>query len=195
MSGRSARTKRKIYPGHQIAEMGLVKLYRVTGKKQYLDLANSCSTARRPGHNANNQADIPVIEQTFGGRPRGSRDYMYSGMADVAAMTGDQAYLHALDRIWENVVDKKIYVTGGIGRLAEGEAFGADYELPNMTAYNETCAAVGNAYWNQRMFLLHGDSKYVDIFGADALQRADFGRVAGWEDVLLSESARIQRTA
>jgi DUF1680 family protein len=155
--------KRKIYPGHQIAEMGLVKLYRVTGKKDYLDLAKFLLDSRGGG-NPYNQADIPVVEQTFAEGHAVRATYMYSGMADVAAMTGDQAYIHALDRIWDNVVDKKIYVTGGIGALGEGEAFGADYELPNMTAYNETCAAVGNDYWNQRMFLLHGDSKYVDIF-------------------------------
>jgi DUF1680 family protein len=155
--------KRKIYPGHQIAEMGLVKLYRVTGKKEYLDLAKFLLDSRGGG-NPYNQADIPVVQQSFAEGHAVRATYMYSGMADVAAMTGDQAYIHALDHIWENVVDKKIYVTGGIGALGEGEAFGGDYELPNMTAYNETCAAVGNDYWNQRMFLLHGDSKYVDIF-------------------------------
>jgi DUF1680 family protein len=155
--------KRKIYPGHQIAEMGLVKLYRVTGKKEYLDLAKFLLDSRGGG-SPYNQADIPVVQQTFAEGHAVRATYMYSGMADVAAMTGDQAYIHALDRIWENVVDKKVYVTGGIGALGEGESFGADYELPNMTAYNETCAAVGNDYWNQRMFLLHGDSKYVDIF-------------------------------
>jgi DUF1680 family protein len=155
--------KRKIYPGHQIAEMGLVKLYRVTGKKEYLELAKFLLDCRGGG-SPYNQADIPVVQQTFAEGHAVRATYMYSGMADVAAMTGDQAYIQALDRIWENVADKKIYVTGGIGALGEGEAFGADYELPNMTAYNETCAAVGNGYWNQRMFLLRGDSKYVDIF-------------------------------
>jgi DUF1680 family protein len=155
--------KRKIFPGHQIAEMGLVKLYRVTGRKEYLDLAKFLLDSRGGG-SPYNQADMPVVQQTFAEGHAVRATYMYSGMADVAAMTGDQAYIHALDRIWQNVVDKKIYVTGGIGALGEGEAFGADYELPNMTAYNETCAAVGNDYWNQRMFLLHGDSKYIDIF-------------------------------
>jgi DUF1680 family protein len=154
--------KRKIYPGHQIAEMGLVKLYRVTGKKEYLDLAKFLLDSRGGG-DPYNQADIPVVQQTFAEGHAVRATYMYSGMADVAAMTGDQEYLHALDRIWDNVVNKKIYVTGGIGALGEGEAFGADYELPNMSAYNETCAAVGNAFWNHRMFLLHGDSKYIDI--------------------------------
>jgi len=89
--------------------------------------------------------------------------YMYSGMADVAALTGDTAYVNALDKIWENVASKKLHVTGGVGARAAGEAFGNDYELPNMSAYNETCAAVGNDYWNHRLFLLHADSKYIDV--------------------------------
>ncbi len=155
--------KRKIYPGHQIVEMGLVKLYRVTGKQEYLDLAKFMLDSRGGG-SSYNQADIAVVAQTQAEGHAVRATYMYSGMADVAAMTGDRQYISALDKIWENVVDKKIYVTGGIGALAKGEAFGADYQLPNMAAYNETCASVGNDFWNQRMFLLHGDAKYVDIF-------------------------------
>jgi len=89
--------------------------------------------------------------------------YMYSGMADVAALTGDQAYVHAIDKIWDNVASKKLYITGGIGATASGEAFGKNYELPNATAYNETCAAVGNDFWNHRLFLLHADAKYIDV--------------------------------
>jgi DUF1680 family protein len=84
-------------------------------------------------------------------------------MADVAALTGDQRYLQAIDSIWNDVVGKKLYITGGIGALAGGEAFGPAYFLPNMSAYCETCAAVANAYWNERLFLLHGDAKYVDV--------------------------------
>ena len=88
---------------------------------------------------------------------------MYSGMADVAALTGEQAYVNALDRIWDNVVGRKLYLTGGIGSTSSGEAFGIDYELPNMSAYNETCAAIGNDYWNHRLFLLHADARYIDV--------------------------------
>jgi DUF1680 family protein len=88
---------------------------------------------------------------------------MYSGMADVAALTGDRAYVKALDALWTNIVNQKLYITGGIGASGSGEAFGRPYELPNMTAYNETCASVGNDFWNQRMFLLTGDAKYVDV--------------------------------
>jgi DUF1680 family protein len=84
-------------------------------------------------------------------------------MADVAALTGDGAYVHAIDQIWENVAGKKLYITGGIGATAAGEAFGKNYELPNMSAYNETCAAVGNDYWNHRLFLLHADARYIDV--------------------------------
>ncbi|MBP1663390.1 MAG: glycoside hydrolase family protein, partial [Bacteroidetes bacterium] len=89
--------------------------------------------------------------------------YLYSGAADVAALTGNKEYIDAIDKIWENAVTKKLYITGGIGALHAGEAFGADYELPNLTAYNETCAAIANVYWNYRMFLLHGDAKYIDV--------------------------------
>lgn len=88
---------------------------------------------------------------------------MYSGIADVAALTGDQEYIDAIDRIWENVVTKKLYITGGIGATGSGEAFGKNYELPNMSAYCETCAAIGNVYWNYRLFLLKGDAKYYDV--------------------------------
>jgi DUF1680 family protein len=84
-------------------------------------------------------------------------------MADVAAMTGDTAYVQAIDAIWENVASKKLYLTGGIGATKQGEAFGKNYELPNLTAYNETCAAVGNDFWNHRLFLFHGDAKYIDV--------------------------------
>ncbi|MDE6121281.1 MAG: glycoside hydrolase family 127 protein, partial [Muribaculaceae bacterium] len=89
--------------------------------------------------------------------------YMYAGMADVAALTGDTAYSAAVDRIWENIVSKKFYITGGIGATSHGEAFGQNYELPNMSAYCETCAAIGNVYVNHRLFLLHGHSKYYDV--------------------------------
>ena len=88
---------------------------------------------------------------------------MYAGMADVAALTGDKDYIKAIDAIWDNIVTKKLYITGGIGATNNGEAFGANYELPNMSAYCETCAAIGNVYVNYRLFLLHGESKYYDV--------------------------------
>jgi uncharacterized protein len=149
-------------PGHQIVEMGLAKMYRITGKKEYLDLAKYFLDLRGKGSEYS-QSHKPVIEQDEAVGHAVRAAYMYSGMADVAALTGDQSYLHAIDKIWNNVVGKKIYITGGIGATGEGEAFGGNYELPNMSAYCETCAAIANVYWNHRLFLLHGDSKYYDV--------------------------------
>lgn len=151
-------------PGHQIVEMGLAKMYRVTGKKEYLDLAKYFLDLKGHGYSGEYaQTHKPVIEQDEAVGHAVRAVYMYSGMADVAALTGNQEYLHAIDKIWENVVGKKLYITGGIGATGHGEAFGKNYELPNMSAYCETCAAIGNVYWNHRQFLLHGDSKYYDV--------------------------------
>lgn len=152
-------------PGHQIAEMALAKLYLVTGDRKYLDQAKFFLDRR--GHtsrrDAYSQAHLPVTEQDEAVGHAVRAAYMYAGMADVAALTGDSAYIRAIDRIWDNIVNKKYYITGGIGATSNGEAFGANYELPNMSAYCETCAAIGNVYVNHRLFLLHGDSKYYDV--------------------------------
>jgi DUF1680 family protein len=152
-------------PGHQIAEMALAKLYLATGEKKYLDLAKFFLDQR--GHtshkNEYSQSHKPVTEQDEAVGHAVRATYMYSGMADVAALTGDTAYVRAIGNIWENVVSKKLYITGGIGASRHGEAFGKNYELPNLTAYNETCAAIANVYWNHRLFLLHGDAKYYDV--------------------------------
>src|SRR5439155_2395966 len=110
-----------------------------------------------------NQSHQKVVDQAEAVGHAVRATYMYSGMADIAALTGDTRYVDAIDRIWENVVGKKLYITGGIGATGAGEAFGRNYELPNMTAYNETCAAIGNDYWNHRLFLLHADAKYIDV--------------------------------
>ena len=152
-------------PGHQIAEMALVKLYLATGDGKYLDQAKFFldergRTSRRDEYS---QAHKPVVEQDEAVGHAVRATYMYSGMADVAALTGDTAYIRAVDRIWENIVGKKLYITGGIGARAAGESFGGNYELPNATAYCETCAAIGNVYVNHRLFLLHGDAKYYDV--------------------------------
>jgi DUF1680 family protein len=166
--------KRSIWPGHQITEMALVKLYRVTGNEQYLALAKFMLDERGPdkippGENVNprgldyNQAQLKVIDQTEPVGHAVRAMYMYSGMADVAALEADDKMRAAGDRIWENLVHTKLYLTGGIGAAGGHEGFGREYELPNMTAYNETCASVGMDYWNHRQFLLHGDAKYVDV--------------------------------
>ena len=158
----------KVVPGHEEIEIGLCKLYRATGEKRYLDLAKFFIDMRgrkdlRKLYGAYNQDHIPVVEQTEAVGHAVRAGYLYAGMADVAALTGDQAYIDAIGKLWENVVSKKMHLNGGIGARHAGEAFGDNYELPNESAYLETCAAIANALWNQRMFLLHGDAKYIDV--------------------------------
>ncbi len=152
-------------PGHQIAEMALAKLYIVTGDKKYLNQAKFFLDKR--GHTSRtdkySQAHQPVTEQTEAVGHAVRASYMYAGMADVAALTKDMSYIKAIDKIWDNEVGKKLYITGGIGSTSNGEAFGKDYELPNMSAYCETCAAIGNVYVNHRLFLLRGEAKYIDV--------------------------------
>ena len=160
--------KKRRVPGHQVIEIGLAKLYRVTGKKEYLDLAKFFLDERGRAHDRNlfgeySQDHKPVVEQEEAVGHAVRAAYMYAGMADIAALTGDESYIAAADRIWENVVYKKLYLTGGIGATNAGEAFGKGYDLPNATAYAETCAAIANVFWNHRMFLLHGDAKYLDV--------------------------------
>jgi len=150
------------YPGHQVIEMGLSKLYRITNNERYLKLAKFFLDCRKGG-NEYNQAHKPVIEQDkiVGHAVRAT--YMYSGMADVSAMTGEVAYKNAIDKIWDDLLKTKYYITGGIGSGGSNEGFGEPYYLPNMTAYNETCASISNVMWNFRMFLLEGDAKFYDV--------------------------------
>lgn len=158
--------KEERFPGHQIIETGLTRLYRVTGNRQYLDLAQFFLDVRGPGKPDSkeyNQAHKKVTEQHEAVGHAVRATYMYTGMADVAALTGNSDYLKAIDDIWHDVVEKKLYITGGIGATGAGEAFGKPYQLPNMSAYAETCASIANVYWNSRMFLLHGDAKYIDV--------------------------------
>jgi hypothetical protein len=164
-----------VVPGHQIAEMALARLYVLLsslplpkeeqeGVRKYLDEAKFLldyrgKTGRRDLYS---QSDKPVTEQTEAWGHAVRAGYMYAGMADVAALLGDSSYIKAIDTIYENIVSKKYYLTGGVGARHAGEAFGADYELPNLTAYNETCAAISMVYLFERMFLLHGEAKYID---------------------------------
>ena len=166
--------KRHDAPGHQEIEIGLSKLYRITGEKKYLDLAQFFLDERGKSDIRNYESDNPwengaywqdhkpVLEQKEAVGHAVRAVYMYSGMADVAALTGNRQYIDAIDTIWENVVGKKYYITGGIGALYEGEAFGENYQLPTR-AYNETCAAIANVFWNHRMFLMKGEGKYIDV--------------------------------
>jgi uncharacterized protein len=173
--------KRSTWPGHQITEMALVRMYRVTGKEEYLNLAKFLIDERGPGPDPKNPTRFPNGERA---NPRGldynqaqqkvadqsepvghavRAMYMYAGMADIAALTNDEDVRRAGDRIWENLITSKLYLTGGVGAAGGHEGFGNPYELPNMQAYNETCASVGMDYWNHRLFLLHGDAKYIDV--------------------------------
>ena len=154
-----------IAPGHEVVEMGLAKLYRKTGDERFLNLAKFFLDARgrSRGGNSYSQDHMPVIAQHEAVGHAVRANYLYSGMADIAALKGDKRYLQAITAIWENIVGKKLHLTGGCGALAAGEAYGANYELPNR-CYNETCAAIGFLFLNHRMFLMTGDAKYMDVF-------------------------------
>lgn len=153
----------RIAPGHQIVEMGLVRLYRATGDGRWLQLARIFLDARGPGGSTYSQQHQLVVDQTEAVGHAVRANYMYSGMADVAALGGDARYRQAIERIWDNVVSRKLYLTGGAGALAKGEAYGADYELPH-DGYNETCAALALMTWAHRMFLSSGEAGYMDVF-------------------------------
>lgn len=155
-------------PGHQIVETGLIKLYHITNNRKYLELARYFLDLRGDStthklYGEYSQDHLPVIKQNEGVGHAVRALYMYAAMTDIAVMDKDEAYLNAVNAIWENIVNKKMYITGGLGSKHGKEAFGDNYELPNLTAYNETCAAIANVYWNQRLFLLTGHSKFYDI--------------------------------
>ncbi len=155
-------------PGHQIVETGLIKLYDITGNEDYLKLSKRFldlrgDATKRRVRGPYSQDHVPVIRQdeVVGHAVRAV--YMYAGMTDIAAIFGDLGYRNAVDNLWNNMVGKKMYINGGLGARHDGESFGDNYELPNLTAYAETCAAIGGVYWNDRMFRLTGDAKYFDV--------------------------------
>lgn len=166
--------KRDWVTGHQELELALVKLYKVTNQEKYLKLADWLLSER--GHKkavgytwtdwkdtAYAQDVKPVKEQKEITGHAVRAMYMYTGAADVAALTGDEGYMHAMKDVWEDVVYRNMYITGGIGSSGGNEGFSIDYDLPNENAYCETCASVGMVLWNQRMGMLTGESKYVDV--------------------------------
>jgi len=159
----------KLVPGHEEIEIGLVKLFRLTGKMKYLNLAKFFIDERgnASGHALYGdyaQDHKPVVEQTEAVGHAVRAAYLYSGVTDVAALTGDRRYMDALDKIWDDVVTKKLYLSGGIGAAGGWEGFGPAYDLPNASGYAETCATIAYALWNYRMFLYYGDAKYMDLF-------------------------------
>ncbi|WP_321996591.1 beta-L-arabinofuranosidase domain-containing protein [Draconibacterium orientale] len=168
--------KRHWVTGHQEIELALVKLYHYTGKKEYLDFANWLIEERGHGHGEGTswsskhlgskeycQDDVPVreISDIKGHAVRAM--YLFTGMADVATETNDGGYIRAMKRVWEDVVLRNMYITGGIGSSRHNEGFTEDYDLPNKTAYAETCASIGMAFWNNRMNLLTRESFYADV--------------------------------
>lgn len=170
--------RRAVAPGHEVIEIGLVKLYLATTEKKYLDLSQffiECRGHRTYDHKAGEanvtpwqtgeywQDHKPVIEQTEAVGHAVRAMYLYSGVADVAALTNNTEYKNAILKIWDNAAGKKTYITGGIGSSGGWEGFGPDYFLPNETAYCETCAGIGSVFWNHRMFMLTGQSKYIDL--------------------------------
>lgn len=177
--------KRHWVAGHEEIELALVKLYKATGNEQYLDFANWLIEERGHGHGSKGgegewdpayyQDDKPVREMTDIAGHAVRCMYLYCGMADVAALKQDTGYIHALDRLWDDVVLRNMYITGGIGSSRHNEGFTEDYDLPNMDAYCETCASIGMVYWNLRMNQFSGDSKYIDV-----LERSMYnGAIAG----------------
>ena len=160
-------SKLEDYPGHQEIEIGLVKLYRATGDEKYLNLAKFFLDVRgKPGvgqPKTYDQSHIPVVDQREAVGHSVRATYMWTAMADIAAITGDTTYTEAIKAIWNDVVGTKYYINGGIGATGNHEGFDDPFVLPNMTAYCETCAGVGNALWNHRMFLMTGESKYIDV--------------------------------
>ena len=173
-------TARVDAPGHEIVEMALVRLYKVTNDRRYFDLAKFFLDTRGTNHTASKdytedswklyndrpyrQDDKPLTQQTIGEGHAVRGVYVYSAMADMAGMANDAAYSRAVDTIWQDVYSKRAYLTGGLGSVGGTEAFGDAYQLPNRTAYTETCASVGAIMWNHRMFLKSGDAKYLDAF-------------------------------
>ena len=159
-------------PGHQELELALTKLYRITGNKLYLNMAKKFLDIRGKtfipnGEQYNSpiyaQQHLPVTEQRKAVGHAVRATYLYSGMADVGGLFGISDYDKALKSIWNDIVDKKMSITGGLGAVQGIEGFGSDYVLPNKEAYNETCAAVGNVFFNFRMFLRTRDARYMDV--------------------------------
>lgn len=165
--------KRHWVPGHEEIELALVKLYQVTNESKYLDFANWLIEERGHGHGTMGgegewnpfyyQDEKPVREMTDIAGHAVRCMYLYCGMADVAAIKRDSGYIAALNRLWDDVVLRNMYITGGIGSSKHNEGFTEDYDLPNLDAYCETCASVGMVLWNQRMNQFTGDSKYIDV--------------------------------
>ncbi|MFQ5505828.1 MAG: glycoside hydrolase family 127 protein, partial [Planctomycetota bacterium] len=158
--------KKRGVPGHEEIELALIKLWRVTGEERYLELARFFLDERgreRDERREYMQAHLPVREQTQIAGHAVRAMYLYSGVADLAGITREQTLADTMERIWRDVTERKMYVTGGIGPSARNEGFTVAYDLPNESAYAETCASIGMALWNHRLLLLHGEGRFADV--------------------------------
>ena len=203
--------KRTNPPGHEEIEIGLVKLYRVTGTRKYLDLAKFFIDARgrteagSPSQDPRRQEQLlygeyaqdhkPFVEQTEAVGHAVRAGYLYAGAADVAALTGDAAYIAALDKIWADMAGKKLYITGGIGAAGGWEGYGPAYHLPNPSAYAETCANIATFLWNSRMQRLELDAKYADVMERILYNGVLSGISLSRRPLLLSQPAGLLRPA
>jgi len=178
-------SKREGYPGHPEIELALVKLWRATGEQRYFELARFFIESRGRGFFAREhktpperydgtywQDDVPILEHRSIKGHAVRAAYLMSGATDLARETADPALLRMLDRVWRNTTERNLYITGGIGPSAANEGFTRDYDLPNLTAYQETCASIALAQWSHRLALLHGDARYADV-----LERALYNAV------------------
>ena len=189
--------KKPIFSGHPEIELALIELYRTTGEKKYLTFAGYILQGDdrikfAEGAYVYHFCGIPFTSRTHLEGHAVRAMYACCGATDYYMETGDQTYLKTLNVLWDDLVSSQMYVTGGVGARSDGEAFGDSYELPNFTAYGESCAAIGNMMWNWRMLTATGDAKYADVIERALVQRHQFRHVSRWHSLLLPQSLGVR---